>query len=60
MNHDATHCADMRKDCPMSCYRAQLTRELMVTSRLQGKAFPVSWAHLHGTVECPKKGGDAR
>lgn len=55
MNHDATHCADYRKDCPKSCYRAELTEDLH-------KIFyplPTSWAHFKGTKECPQtqKGG---
>ena len=48
MNHDATHCADYKKDCPKSCYRAQLTADLRKSSYY----LPTSWAHLKGTKEC--------
>jgi hypothetical protein len=53
MNHDATHCADYRKNCPKSCYRAQLTEELKHIHY----GLPVSWSHFKGTKECPKKKG---
>lgn len=57
MNHDATHCADYKKDCPKSCFRAKLTEEL----REIYYPLPVSWSHFKGTRECPKyprvKGG---
>ena len=51
MNHDATHCADYKKDkCPKKCYRAKLTEEL------RGIPYPLprSWANFEGTKECPK------
>lgn len=53
MNHDATHCANYKKNrCPMSCYRAQLTEEL---KRIP-YPLPVSWAMFEGTKDCPKTG----
>ena len=59
MNHDATHCLDYCKDCPKSCYRAQLTAELRKIVYL----LPVSWANLKETRYCPKwpkkEGGDS-
>ncbi len=56
MNHDAAHCADYKKSCPKSCYRAQLTEEL---KRIQ-YFLPTSWCHFKGTKECPiEKGGEA-
>ena len=51
MNHDATHCADYKKQsCPKSCYRAQLTEEL----RNIVYPLPTSWANYRGTKECPR------
>ena len=49
MNHDATHCADYKKSCPQSCYRAQLTAELKEIYY----PLPRSWSHFAGTKECP-------
>ncbi len=52
MNHDYAHCADFRPDCPRSCFRGNLTREL--------EAVPpwiiqtVTWQHFKGTKECMK------
>lgn len=51
MNHDATHCADYTKDCPKSCYRAQLTEDLRKPVYL----LPTSWANFKGKNECPKR-----
>ena len=50
MNHDATHCADYKKDCPKTCYRAELTADLLKTHY----PLPTSWANFEGTDECPK------
>lgn len=50
MNHDATHCSDYKATCPTSCYRAQLTKELLDFERWP---HPVSWAKFRNTVECP-------
>jgi hypothetical protein len=52
MNHDATHCADYKKNrCPKTCYRAQLTEELRNIVYL----LPTSWSHFEGTKMCPKE-----
>lgn len=56
MNHDATHCADFKVGCPMTCYRAQLTADLQARW-LEFIRIPLSWSHFEGTDEC-KKGGD--
>ncbi len=53
MNHDATHCLDCKSDCPKSCFRAQLTRELEKIVY----TLPVSWSHFYGTKECEKRDG---
>lgn len=51
MNHDATHCADYKKNiCPKSCYRAQLTEDFRKIIYL----LPISWSHFKGTDYCPK------
>lgn len=50
MNHDYAHCLDFTKDCPKSCFRAELVRDL---EKHPGPG-PVGWMHLKG-VECPKK-----
>lgn len=51
MNHDATHCADYSEKCPKSCYRAELTAELM-KRRGELHYLPISWCHYLGTREC--------
>lgn len=53
MTHDATHCADFKADCPMNCYRAQLTADLQVRWQ-EFIATPISWSHFDGTEECKK------
>lgn len=53
MNHDATHCLDYCPDCPMRCYRAELTEDL----RSKWHEFigvPLSYAHFYGTKECER------
>lgn len=51
MNHDATHCADFKKDkCPKRCPLAKLTEEL----RHIHYDLPVSFAHFGGSKVCPK------
>ena len=52
MNHDYAHCLDMKKDCPKSCFRAQLTREVERRDDLQG--IPLTWTHFKGTDECKR------
>ena len=57
MNHDAAHCLDYdKKKCPKSCYRAQLTHELIVRYDLAG--LPMSWMHFEETEHCEKAKGD--
>lgn len=53
MNHDYAHCADYQKDCPASCFRAQLVRDLETNANLSG--VWVSWMALRGTEECGRK-----
>ena len=51
MNHDASHCSDYKPDeCPISCYRAQLTEDLK--RRVDLRDIPMSFAHFYGTVYC--------
>ncbi len=54
MNHDYSHCLDFTKSCPVSCFRAQLCRDLKINPSMAG--VPVSFMHLGDTDECPKKG----
>ena len=59
MNHDATHCANFCKDCPIECYRAQLAIDL------QNKwekfiNIPLSYSYLYGTEECILSGKNER
>jgi len=53
MNHDYAHCLDCKKDCPESCFRAQLTREVATNELLWN--IPLSWMHFEGTKECPRR-----
>lgn len=53
MNHDYAHCADYKADCPKSCFRAQLVRDLRQRTDLLG--LPFSWMHFKGTEECRKE-----
>lgn len=54
MNHDATHCNNYSKDCPATCYRARLTKELYDNAdKFKGMLF--SFADLRGTDECEKE-----
>ena len=51
MIHDASHCADYKPDeCPLNCYRAQVTEDLMKRSDLQD--IPQTWAKFYGTPYC--------
>ena len=52
MNHDYAHCLDLKKSCPKSCFRAQLTRE--VEDRDDLKEVPLTWTHFKGTDECKR------
>lgn len=51
MNHDYAHCLDYKPDCPKECFRSQLVRDLENLDR----RIPVSWMHLGGTDECPRR-----
>lgn len=46
MNHDYAHCADMTDECPKSCFRAQLTRDLKA-------GMIVSFMSMKNTDMCP-------
>ena len=48
-NHDATHCFDFSEDCPESCYRAELARDL---KRNEHDVLILSYAQLKDTSEC--------
>lgn len=48
MNHDATHCFDWTPECPVDCYRAQLTKDLKEINY----PLPTSWAFFKGTDTC--------
>ena len=52
MNHDATHCSDYTQHCPKSCYRAQLTADLMKRS-VELAGIPMSWSRFGETDSCP-------
>ncbi len=52
MNHDYAHCLDLKKSCPKSCFRAQLTRD--VEERDDLKEVPLTWTHFKGTDECKR------
>ena len=54
MNHDVSHCADYKPDeCPVTCYRAQLTEDLLKRPDLMD--IPITWTHLYGTPCCSLK-----
>ena len=56
MNRDTTHCYNYDKDCPKTCYRAQITEELVhgeLRNLKEEVHFPVSWAIFRGSEECP-------
>ena len=48
MNHDYTFCSDFGPECPESCFRAEITAELL-REKYNG---PISWANFKGTSEC--------
>lgn len=48
MNHDYTFCSDFGPECPESCFRAEITADLL-REKYNG---PVSWANFKGTSEC--------
>jgi len=58
VNHDCTHCADYKQDCPQTCLKAQLMDDL--ESRPDLWYVPLSWAHFWETAECMRKDGDGK
>lgn len=58
MSHDYAHCADFTSDCPQTCFRAQLVRDLNMRTDLAG--ILISWMHFKGTDECPLEGDDRK
>ena len=54
MNHDVTHCMDQDNLCPKNCYRAELNEDYR-KRYLDFMGRPVSWAHLRGAPECPRR-----
>ena len=49
MNHDVTHCGDYCDTCPDTCYRGQLTQDLIN----RNYQYPVSYAFFKNTEDCP-------
>ena len=52
MNHDNAHCLDYTSECPTTCYRARLTKELQDNPSI---IRFVSWTHLYGTEVVMKR-----
>ena len=52
MNHDYAHCLDYRPDCPKSCFRAQLERDL--AKRKDIYWLPITYQHFQDTEECER------
>lgn len=52
-NHDYVHCLDYDgSKCPLSCFRAEVTKALE-RDRENLIGVPISWwAHFKGTKEC--------
>ena len=56
MNHDYAHCSDFEENCPRTCFRAQLVRDLKNnTSAVHNW---ISWMPFLGTSECEKVKND--
>lgn len=51
MNHDYAHCIDYNKNCPRSCFRGQLVRDLNNHPMIKN----VSYMSFKGTGECEFK-----
>ena len=49
MNHDYCHCLDCNEDCPATCFRAQLKKDLEEHPLI---GVPLSYGHLKGTELC--------
>lgn len=53
MNHDYAHCLDYDPaQCPLSCFRAELTQDYRDRSEDDMRGIPVSWMHFLGGREC--------
>ena len=51
LDHTDFHCSNYNVTrCPQTCYRAQLTEELLSFSKFSGRAL---WKHYGSTKECP-------
>lgn len=50
MNHDYEHCIDFKDDCPESCHRAQLVRDLEENY----PEMEVSWMNFGDFPECER------
>ena len=48
MNHDYAHCIDYNKNCPQSCFRGELVRDLNNHPMIK----TVSFMSFKGTDEC--------
>ncbi len=53
LNHDVTHCADWKHDCPRSCDLYKLSWDLL--TRFDLVCVPISYAHFKGTDICKLK-----
>lgn len=54
MSHDVTHCSDYdEKKCPLSCYKAELTKDL-AEHHSEFIGVPLSYASFLGTNECAR------
>ena len=51
MQHNVYHCLDWTKECPKSCYRAQVTEEAYKMMKNPRQAYP--FTHLLNSEECP-------
>ena len=50
MNHDYAHCLDLEVDCPDDCFRAKITRDLILNKSKEYRN--ISWMYFKGTAEC--------
>jgi hypothetical protein len=59
MNHDYAHCLDFTEDCPVECFRAELSRDL---KRMEngGRGMWLSWMSFKETGCCPLEGDDGK
>ena len=52
MNHDYAHCVDFTEDCPLECFRAQLSRDIKEHME-DFVGVPLSYSYFKWTEECP-------